>query len=66
MLAICLLCTKRVRRLLLLSRWVICKKNSIILFSKYPKCIMPITDEEQYSLVIEVDTDKTANFEYEK
>lgn len=42
------------------------KKNSIILFSKYPKCIMPITDEEQYSLVIEVDTDKTANFEYEK
>lgn len=42
------------------------KKNSIILFSKYPKCIMPNTEEEQYSLVIEVDTDKTANFEYQE
>lgn len=42
------------------------KKNSIILFSKYPKCIMPNTEEEQYSLVIEIDTNKTANFEYEK
>lgn len=42
------------------------KKNSIILFSKYPKCFMPNTEEEQYSLVIEVDTNKTANFEYEK
>lgn len=42
------------------------KKNSIILFSKYPKCFMPKTEEEQYSLVIEVDTNKTANFEYEK
>ena len=42
------------------------KKNSIILFSKYPECAMPNTEEEQYSLVIEIDTDKTANFEYEK
>lgn len=41
------------------------KKNSIILFSKYPKCFMPNTEEEQYSLVIEIDTDKTANFKYE-
>lgn len=41
------------------------KKNSIILFNKYPRCIIPNTEEEQYSLVIEVDTDKTANFEYE-
>ena len=42
------------------------KKNSIILFSKYPKFVMPNTEEEQYSLVIEVDTDKTANFEYKE
>ena len=42
------------------------KKNSIILFSKYPKCSMPITEEEQYSLVIEIDTEKTANFSYEE
>lgn len=42
------------------------KKNSIILFNKYPKCVMPITEEEQYSLVIEIDTEKTANFEFEE
>lgn len=42
------------------------KRNSIILFSKYPKCVMPITEEEQYSLVIEIDTEKTASFEYEE
>lgn len=42
------------------------KNNSIILFNKYPKCKMPQTEEEQYSLVIEIDTEKTAHFEYEE
>lgn len=42
------------------------KKNSIILFNKYPKCVMPVTEEEQYSLVIEIDTEKTVNFEFEE
>lgn len=42
------------------------KKNSIILFNKYPKCVMPVTEEEQYSLVIEIDTEKTAKFEIEE
>lgn len=42
------------------------KKNSIILFNKYPKCVMPVTEEEQYSLVMEIDTEKTANFEFEE
>lgn len=42
------------------------KNNSIILFSKYPKCVMSVTEEEQYSLVIEIDTEKTAYFEFEE
>ena len=42
------------------------KDNSIVMFDRYPKFSMPKTEEEQYPLVIEIETDKVANFEYSR
>lgn len=42
------------------------KDNSIIAFDRYPKFSMPKTEEEQYPLVIEIETDKIAKFEHSK
>ena len=42
------------------------KENSIVLFDKYPYYVFPQTNEEQYTLVIEVETEKCAHFDFEK
>lgn len=40
--------------------------NTIVLFNKYPCFNMPYTEEEQYSLVIEIDTDSIEPFVFLK
>lgn len=42
------------------------KENTILLYDKYPVFKMPITEEEQFSLVIEIDTERCTKFAFNK